>query len=170
MILKSRERKEIIMAYKQIDNLIFENAKLIFRNFTGTESEYNAAGNRNFCVIIDDPEIINGLAEDGWNVKIWAPREEGDEPIHYLKINVSFGNYPPRIYLIKDKHKIIMDESSIGSLDYVRIKSADLTVSPYSWKKGAKQGISAYLKTLYIIAETEDAFQDKYPDDLPFDV
>ena len=49
------------MAYKTTKNLVMENARLIFRNFSGNETRFNRNGNRNFCVIIDNPEQAEEL-------------------------------------------------------------------------------------------------------------
>ena len=53
------------MSFKKVDNIIIENARIIFlQTLRERKTKYNRAGNRNFCVIIDDPEQAPKLTED----------------------------------------------------------------------------------------------------------
>lgn len=144
-----------------INSLVIEDAKIIWPNFSGAASKYNRLGDRNFGVIIDDPELARQLNEDGWNVKILKPRDEQEDVSHYIKVSVNYDNKPPRVYLVTRKGKVLLDEESISTLDYADIKHIDLSIRPYYWENDRGSGLKAYLKTMYAVIE-EDEFEDKY--------
>lgn len=152
--------------------LNIENAHIMFKNFSGKGDQFNRAGDRNFCVRIDDPDCARQLRNEGWNVKQLRPRDEDEEGTYYLQVKVSYKVIPPKVYMIAGKKKTLLDEESINTLDFAEINTSDLIITPYNWEINGKKGVKAYLKTAYITIE-QDAFAAKYaeeesPDEVPF--
>ena len=143
-------------------NIAIENAHIMFRNFRGEASKFNAAGKRNFCVRLDQ-DLADQMIEDGWNVKFLRPREEGDEPTPYIQVAVSFDNIEPNIFTITGRHKNRLNSDTIDILDYAEIENVDLIIRPYNWEVNGKTGVKAYVKNMYITL-VEDEFADKYAD------
>jgi hypothetical protein len=139
-----------------------EGVRIIFRNFSGKEGQYNREGDRNFAVLLDDT-IANSMAEDGWNVKWLKPREEDEEETQqaYLQVSVNFKGRPPRIVLVTTRGRTNLDESTVEMLDWADVKNVDLIVRPYEWSVNGKNGIKAYLQSIYVTIE-EDALELKY--------
>ena len=143
-------------------NIDIENARIGFRNFSGKEGKFNAKGNRNFCVFLDD-EIAITLEREGWNVRWLTPKDDYDAKQAYLSVAVSFGNIPPKIFLVTSRGKTLLDEDSVMVLDWAEIDNVDLTIRPYNWEVSGKTGVKAYIKSMYITI-AEDTFEGKYRD------
>lgn len=141
-------------------NIAIENAQIQWKNFSGKEGTYNPAGQRNFCVILSD-DIADRMKEDGWNVKYLNPREEGEAPRPYIQVKVNFKNVPPKVVLVSSRGKSVLDEETVGMLDWADLSNVDLIISPSRWEMNGRTGIAAYLKTMYATVE-EDEFEAKY--------
>lgn len=146
------------------ENLVIEDARLIFKNFTGREERsrtdgrvVNMEGTKKFGVIVPE-DIVDQLVEDGWNVKILAPREEGDEPAHYLSVNISDRFFTPKITMYTKRNSVDLNMETCGQIDYADIISADVVLEPAS-----QPGRNPYLRDLRVVIQ-ESRLDEKYAD------
>lgn len=144
-----------------VKDIILSDARIIFRNLSGKPDKFNAQGGaRKFGVVLP-PELADQLVKEGWNVKYLKPREEGEEPTPWLDVKVNYANRPPKIYLITNKSKRLLNENTVGEIDYAEIKTVDVVINPSHWTMGGKEGIAAYVKEMYVTIQ-ESYFSDKY--------
>lgn len=145
------------------NKLAIDNARIIFKNFTGKDDKFGREGDRSFSIVIEDDALAEQLANDGWNVKPLTPRDPDEKVNHFIKVKISFKVRPPKIWLLTNHKRTLLDEDTVATLQYARIENADVVVSPWRWEVNGKTGIAAYLETLYVKIE-DDPFADKYAD------
>lgn len=153
---KSNDEKE----KRKIPPITIENAKLMYKNFAGSAKKFNAKGLRNFHVILNR-DIALALLQDGWNIKIEEPKEEGDLPIYHIKVAVRFDNYPPRIVLIAKDGRSVLNEDTVDILDWAEIETADIVLTGSPWSVNGETGIKAYLRKAFITLSSDD-LESKY--------
>lgn len=150
------------------NEITIKDAQIIFRNFRGEGSAYNPVGRRTFSVVLRDEELVNDLISDGWNIKMLKKREEDDEQAWHLPVRCKFDVRSPKIYICTYPNgklkKTLLDEDSVGMLDWAELAKVDLIVSPYQWQMNGREGITAYLKVMYVTV-VEDSLADDYQED-----
>ena len=150
------------ITYAPRDILQIDDARIIYRNFTGRGDKFNREGDRNFAVVIPDQDTANELVEKGWNVKIKPPRGEGDEPFMFLPVKVKFNERGPIIYLKTNRVQNRLDEESVTCLDNIDILSVDLDVRPFDWDVNGKTGRTAYLQAMKVTQNVDRFYEDDY--------
>lgn len=136
-----------------------EDVRVLFRNFSGEEGQYNRKGDRNFAVALPEDKAEEMLQE-GWNVKRLKPREGEDFGTAYVSVAINYSNRPPMIYLVTRRMgkdiKILMPEDQLDALDWIDIAYADVTLNPFQWEVNGNSGVKAYLKSLVVIQEVDE--------------
>ena len=157
------------MAFNNRNNpsdLMIEDAKILFTNFAGSPTRYNSEGGKREFSVALPINLVEDLEKDGWNVKYRKNADgEFDPERPYLGVKVSSKFRAPAIWLITGGRKQLMTEDTVGTLDNITIKTADVVIHPSVYDVRGQQGISAYLKELYVVMDDESAsFASKYAD------
>ena len=155
------------ITFLENERIMIEGATIMYPNFSGEERRFNTAGNRNFVVVIDDPEVAARLSEDGWNITCSASKFD-DEPIYKLQVAVSFRSMPPyihpaRLFMISGDKQTKLSESTVNLLDDVDIEDIDMILRPRHLPEATRAGntIKAYLVELRATIATSP-WDEKY--------
>ena len=117
--------------------LEINDARIIWKNFTGRGDRFNREGDRNFHLVIPTQEDCDALLADkneygdSWNVKIKPAKEEGDVPFMHMLVKVKFNGRGPNVYLVSGSKQVPLNEDTIACLDDIDIMSVDMDVRPY---------------------------------------
>lgn len=143
------------------NDVTMEGVQIRFRNFAGKEGQFNAKGQRNFLVLLND-DVAESMAADGWNVKYLPARDEDEAPQPFLKVKVNMESEPqPNIVLVTSRGKTKLGSDDLNILDWSQLTNVDLVISPYHWDVQGKQGVTAYLRSGFFTIY-EDALDLKY--------
>lgn len=151
------------------------DARIIFRNFAGEETQFNRKGDRNFAVVIPNKELADELINDvnsdgvGWNVKIKDSKDDDDELFMFLKVKIKFNGRGPAVYLNTGGKLNRLDEDSVGILDDIDIATVDMDIRPFDNFVNGKPYRTAYLQSI-CITQNIDRFaaryaEEEYPED-----
>lgn len=143
------------------DILQIDDAKIIFKNFEGRGDKFNREGDRNFSLLIEDPNTADALIREGWNVKIKPGRDADEDDFMRLPVKVKFTDYGPNVYLWTGDRRNELDEESIACLDNIDIESINMDIRPYNWEVNGRTGRTAYLQSMEVFQRI-DRFAARY--------
>lgn len=152
----------------RVNNIEIEDGEIIFRNFSGKITDYNPKGLRTVTFIIPD-DIKDKLIADGWNVRLYVPKNDPERPpVYILEATITYRDKDgkpkdPKIFIVKPDGLLHVTEDMAFALDTYDIVKVDAVLGPYYWEQGGRKGIRPYVNKMYVIIK-EDRFDKKYRD------
>lgn len=160
-----------------MNNLIFENAQILFPNFSGREGRYNREGNRCFSIVVTDKngrpdaDLALQLKEDGWNIRERIINGEPTGEFYINGVNINYDYYiKPIISYISNGNEItltpeLLDNGIAAQLDGRGAEHYDVSIRPKTWERGdGSVGIKGYVDEMRIVAK-KSLFASGYSDD-----
>lgn len=150
------------------NSVTMEDVELLpgkFRNFSGRPQAWTAKGGlgtRQASIYLA-PEQADEFERLGWPVKYLKALEEGDVEAPYLTVTLRYDNFPPKVVMISTRGQTILDEDTVGMLDWAEIERVDVTLNPSFWEVNEKSGVKIYVKNMYVTIYEDDLTQ-KYSD------
>ena len=148
--------------YKRVnDELTMRDVRIMWRNFAGEARQYNAEGDRNFAIPLEQDLAVK-LWDEGWNVKEKI-QDDGTHLFH-LPVTVKMnGRRPPKIFLItmSKNRRVQLNEDTAMAVDFAEFDRVDVTIRPFNWEVNGNKGVKAYLK-IFMGALHEDELELEY--------
>jgi hypothetical protein len=147
-----------------MERLLLEEVPVLFKNFSGNVTPYNRDGDRTFSILLEDPDLVESLIKEGWNIKSLPNNDETEATVYHLPVKLSYaGRYSPKVVVVKTNGKVSLNEGTVAMLDYTTINYIDIIVNPYEWSVNGNRGVKAYVNSLYAVIE-ETPLDIKYQD------
>lgn len=104
---------------------------IIFRNFSGGPTAFNPNNkDRTFGLVIEDEEFARTLEREGWKIKWFEPKNDGDERNAYLIVKVQFRPVVPKVYIEnQNKSHTRVTEDIVGTLDDADISNVRIALN-----------------------------------------
>lgn len=157
-------KKPMEVNFSNNGKILMDNVTIKWPNFSGVKKMYNDEGDRNFVVVVDDPEVAEALREAGFNIKI---NTAGEIPEMTFKVVVSYRYSEPIAYLKPGPNKPLREltEDTIGILDSVAMERVDLDIRlGKEWTAGGRTARTAYLDKIVVVQEV-DRFLARYAEE-----
>lgn len=146
--------------------IVIENTRFIFEtNFSGDPSRDRFhSDQRRANIIINNPELVQELIDNGFNVRETKPRpgeEEGHVPTYFIAIKANYGSkWPPKIYLVSgDSDPVLLDSETVCGLDHISIDNVNVQLNT----RFGENGNSLYIRTMYVEqGVSDDPFAERY--------
>lgn len=149
--------------------LVIDHADIFWTNFRGEEKVakstgkiVNMKGQRNFNVYIYDNDLAEELIDTGWNVRILPPRNEGDEVMYALSVELKWkdrnGDYLnegllPLVHLEGTNGETDLTEDTVGILDRTDLSDTGVVIRPHHYDGADGHKIKAYLAEGWFVVE-----------------
>lgn len=148
--------------WKVRDNARVDDVRLAWPNLRGLPDDMDRKGGVRKTAIVLPPEVGQRMLEDGWNVKYKPPLEDGGDPLYYIRAKASWDFAAPKIWLVANGRRTLLDEETVGEIDTAKIETVDVILSPYNWiNEDNEVGVTAYIKTMYVTISL-DELEQKY--------
>ena len=148
----------------RVNDINITEGQIAYSNFAGRPTPYKPEGGVRTVTFVMPENIVDDLMRDGWKVR----KQEFEDGSYRYLLEATFlfrtreGKLrDPKIFIVKKDGFIHVTEEIADTLDHAEIVSADAVIGAYYYDYAGKQGIKAYINSLYLTIK-ENPIDEKY--------